>query len=133
MIQHTAKPIMKRIVEAEELLKSIRDPEERYAIENYIGNLYDSVHELEKTPNSFSFRRYLGEKEYFRFYQRRMSYERKWFQQFLKDKKFHELYFTNILIGQEEDIEELSDLSFPSDQMLSRRELVEILYSFFEY
>ena len=64
MIQHTAKPIMKRIVEAEELLKSIHDPEERLAIENYIGNLYDSVHELEKTPNTFSFENYLGAKEF---------------------------------------------------------------------
>ncbi len=132
MIQHTAKPIMKRIVEAEELLKSIHDPEERLAIENYIGNLYDSVHELEKTPNTFSFENYLGAKEFNRFCSRRISYERKWFQKFLKDKKFHEIYLRNILIGQEEDIEELSDFSFPSDPPISRKKLVEILYAFFE-
>lgn len=132
MIQHTSKPLIKKINDAEALLKKTRDPEERLAIENYLGNLYDAVDEIDKSPVSFSFYGYLGEKEFNRYCSRRLKYENEWFQKFLKDKKFHRFYLGQLLLGQEDDIEELAKLDFPADDSISRKELIEIMYTFFE-
>jgi len=62
MIHYSKKSIEQKIEEAKELICNSHNKEEKLILQNYLGNLYRALFELEHISYQFDFSDYLGEK-----------------------------------------------------------------------
>ena len=133
MINHSTKPFYEKLRDTYIDLKNCPSRDEKMALQHYISNLYGVLNEMgEPSDKENSDAPYGGKKGYQRFYDYTDSYRKQMMDQFFSDQPFHFQYLKEVIQEVEPDMNIICNPRYPRDPDVSRKELFDIMYSFFQ-
>ena len=132
MIIHDYHSLYVPLERAKELQKHSKDEAERIALSNYIGNLYDVMHNMGDKQVPVDFRKVFPVKRQYKSFIRGINiYSDRLIQNYILNKDFHRQYFGEILPEVEENVNELCKEEPVEDEALSKDDFFDILYFVF--
>lgn len=133
MINHSIKPFYEKLRNTYIDLKKSPTRDERIALQHYISNLYGVLNEMgDHSDMENSDVPYGGKKGFDRFWDYTHFLRKKMEKQFESDQEFHFQYMREVILEVEKDMNFICSQKYSKDPDCSRKELFDILYSFFQ-
>lgn len=130
-VNYGTKQLYMRLQSAQNLLKETKDPGEKIALANYIGNIYTAIMSISGKKVSTNKKRIFGSsKNYNKFLKKLSLYEDKMIDKYLKDKDFHKDLFESLLDGTDPYVDYFIEFESQDMEQLKKSDYDDIIFMF---
>jgi hypothetical protein len=131
MVNRQVEQLYHKAHSAEDILCKIHRLDEKVALKNYIGNLYDFIGRVSGNNVGLDMHRIFGDKKQYEKFQKQLDYyELKMLEHFILKKKVHNSFIGDCMFGIGDSLEALGGREDVKETILSDKDFYDIFWQF---